>query len=356
MAGNSIGKIFRVTTFGESHGKCVGCVVDGCPAGLSLSEKDIQADLDRRRPGQSKLSTPRKESDEIEIFSGVFEGKTTGAPIMMYAKNKDSKSKDYDHLKALYRPSHADYTYDRKYGNRDYRGGGRSSARTTLAVVAAGAIAKKYLKGIEILAYTQQIGDIHAALDYRKVKLKDVEKNDVRCPDAKSAEKMADLIQSVKKQGDSVGGIVGGVIRGLPVGLGEPLFDKLPADLAKAMMTINATKGFEFGSGFGGVKMKGSEHNDEFYMDGDSVRTRSNNSGGTLGGISNGEDLHFRVAFKPVATIMKDQNTVDRGHKELQFRAVGRHDPCVVPRAVVIVEAMAAIMVMDHFLRARAYE
>ena len=358
MSGNTIGKIFSVTTFGESHGEVVGCVVDGCPAGLEISLEEIQADLDRRRPGQSRLSTPRQESDEIGIYSGVFEGKTTGTPIMMFARNKDSKSSDYDHMKDLYRPSHADFTYAEKYGHRDHRGGGRSSARTTLAVVAAGAVARKFLKeqGVEVLAYTESVGELRADLDYREVKFEDVEANDVRCPDAEAAEKMAEAIVAAKKEGDSLGGVVRCVLRGLPVGLGEPLFDKLPADLGKAMLSINATKGFEFGSGFEGTKMKGSEHNDEFEMDGKKVRTKTNNSGGTLGGISNGEDLHFRVAFKPVATIMKDQNTVTSDKEEKEFRAVGRHDPCVVPRAVVGVEAMAAITLMDHYLRMKSYE
>lgn len=358
MAGNSIGELFRVTTFGESHGNAVGCVVDGCPAGLEISELDIQKDLDRRKPGQNELSTPRKEADEIVICSGIFEGKTTGTPIMMYAKNADSRPQDYDHMKDLYRPSHADYTYDEKYGNRDYRGGGRSSARTTLAVVAAGAIARKYLaaKGMEFLAYTEQVGDIVTDIDYKNVKFEDVEANHVHCPDSKKALEMEELIKSLKREGDSVGGVIRCVVRGVPVGLGMPVFDKLPADLGKAMLSINATKGFEFGSGFAGSAMKGSEHNDEFYMEGERVRTKTNNSGGTLGGISDGEDIHFRVAFKPVATILKPQHTVNRDHEEKDFRAIGRHDPCVLPRAVVIVEAMAAITVMDHYLRAKAYE
>lgn len=358
MAGNSIGKLFRVTTFGESHGGCVGCVVDGCPAGLEISEKDIQPDLDRRRPGQSNLSTPRKETDKITIYSGVFEGKTTGTPIMMYAKNEDPRPQDYDQMNELYRPSHADYTYDEKYGNRDHRGGGRSSARTTLGVVAAGALAKKLLKekGIEILGYVEQVGNLKTDIDYKKVTLKDVEATDTRCPDPELAQQMTDLILETKRQGDSLGGVVFCSIKGLPVGLGQPLFDKLNSDLAKAMMTINATKGFEMGSGFAGSKMKGSEHNDEFYMEGDRVRTKTNYSGGTLGGISNGEDVYFRTAFKPVATIMQKQNTVTRDHEEVEFRAIGRHDPCVVTRAVVIVEAMAAITMMDHYLRMKAYE
>jgi len=352
MAGNTFGKTFRITTFGESHGAAVGVVIDGCPAGLELSEADVQPDLDKRRPGQSEIVTPRDESDEIKIMSGVFEGKTLGTPIMLMVTNKDHKSDDYENIKKQYRPSHADYTYDVKYGRRDYRGGGRSSARTTLAIVAAGAVAKKYLSttlnGFEVLSYVEQVGDIVADCEY--VKSEDVEANIVRCPDAKAAEKMIELIKKLKAEGDTVGGVIKGMIRGVPAGLGEPVFDKISADLAKGMMGINAVKGFEIGSGFAGVSMRGSEHNDAFYMDGNNVKTRTNNSGGVQGGISNGEEIYFRVAFKPVATIMMEQDSIDVEHHDVKIQAIGRHDPCVLPRAVAIVDAISAIVVMDHYL------
>jgi len=352
MAGNTFGKTFRITTFGESHGAAVGVVIDGCPAGLELSEADVQPDLDKRRPGQSEIVTPRDESDEIKIMSGVFEGKTLGTPIMLMVTNKDHKSDDYENIKKQYRPSHADYTYDVKYGRRDYRGGGRSSARTTLAIVAAGAVAKKYLSttlnGFEVLSYVEQVGDIVA--DCQDVKSEDVEANIVRCPDAKAAEKMIELIKKLKAEGDTVGGVIKGMIRGVPAGLGEPVFDKISADLAKGMMGINAVKGFEIGSGFAGVSMRGSEHNDAFYMDGNNVKTRTNNSGGVQGGISNGEEIYFRVAFKPVATIMMEQDSIDVEHHDVKIQAIGRHDPCVLPRAVAIVDAISAIVVMDHYL------
>lgn len=358
MSGNTLGKIFRVTTFGESHGEAVGVVIDGCPAGLELSEADIQPELDRRRPGQSEIVTPRDEDDKIRILSGVFEGKTLGTPIMMMVKNKDSKSDDYQNIKNQYRPSHADYTYDVKYGRRDYRGGGRSSARTTLAIVAAGAVAKKYLStaldGFEALSYVEQVGDIVA--ECSDVQKFEIEENIVRCPDPVAAEKMIDLINKLKAEGDTVGGVIKGLIRGVPAGLGEPVFDKLSADLGKGMLAINAVKGFEIGSGFAGVRMTGSEHNDQFYMDAKNVRTKTNNSGGVQGGISDGEEIYFRVAFKPVATLMMDQDTIDQDHHEVKMRAVGRHDPCVLPRAVAIVDAISAIVVMDHYLRARAYQ
>jgi chorismate synthase len=358
MPGNTFGQLFRITTFGESHGGGVGVVVDGCPPGIAITEAEIQKDLDRRKPGQSRITTPRKEQDKIHILSGVVDGKTTGTPIMMVAYNDDVRSEDYLELKDLYRPGHADFTFTQKYGLRDWRGSGRASARETLARVAAGAIAKKYLKqelGVEFLSYVEQVGDIRANVDFEKVTMKDIEANIVRCPDPAAAEQMIKLIEEVKADDDSVGGVVQGVIRGLPVGLGEPVFDKLPADLAKAMMSINATKGFEIGSGFGGVSMRGSQHNDEFYTDakGD-VRTKTNYAGGTLGGISSGETVYFRVAIKPVSTIAKQQNTVSTDKKAVKLEAKGRHDPCVLPRAIPIVDAMAALVIMDHYLRHKA--
>jgi chorismate synthase len=358
MPGNTFGQLFRITTFGESHGGGVGVVVDGCPPGIAITEAEIQKDLDRRKPGQSRITTPRKEQDKIHILSGVVDGKTTGTPIMMVAYNDDVRSEDYLELKDLYRPGHADFTFTQKYGLRDWRGSGRASARETLARVAAGAIAKKYLKqelGVEFLSYVEQVGDIRANVDFEKVTMKDIEANIVRCPDPAAAEQMIKLIEEVKADDDSVGGVVQGVIRGPPVGLGEPVFDKLPADLAKAMMSINATKGFEIGSGFGGVSMRGSQHNDEFYTDakGD-VRTKTNYAGGTLGGISSGETVYFRVAIKPVSTIAKQQNTVSTDKKAVKLEAKGRHDPCVLPRAIPIVDAMAALVIMDHYLRHKA--
>lgn len=355
--GNTLGQIFRITSFGESHGKAVGVVVDGCPAGMELDESDIQPELDRRRPGQSDLTTSRGEADEIEILSGVFEGKTTGAPIMMMVCNKDAKSEDYANMKDKFRPSHADFTYDSKYGVRDYRGGGRSSARVTLGWVAAGAVAAKYLKeafGFEIVSYVEQVGELVAKVDSSVVKREDVEANAVRCPDGDAAEKMASLIREVRDDGDTIGGVVRSVIRGVPVGLGEPVFDKLSADLGKAMLSINAVKGFEIGSGFGGVVQRGSEHNDQFVAGTEGVEVASNNSGGVLGGISSGADICFGVAFKPVATLMKEQATVDRDGNEVKLEAEGRHDPCVLPRAVPIVDAMGAIVIMDHYLRMKA--
>lgn len=358
MAGSSFGQLFRISTFGESHGGSVGVVVDGCPPGLELSEEDIQPELDRRKPGQSEITTPRKEEDQIQLLSGVFEGKTTGTPILIVAKNKDTRSEDYNDLKDLYRPSHADYTFEKKFGLRDWRGSGRASARETLARVAAGAIAKKYLAqelGIEFLAYVEKVGSISASIDPETVTLKDVESNIVRCPDSKLAKKMISLIEEVRDDGDSIGGVVGAVIRNVPAGLGEPVFDKLHADLAKAMVSINAVKGFEIGSGFFGVEQRGSEHNDEFYIDDSgAVRTRTNNAGGVIGGISSGESISFRVAFKPVSTIQKAQKTVTTTGEERILEASGRHDPCVVPRAVPIVEAMAALVLLDHFMRHKA--
>lgn len=358
MAGNTFGTLFRITTFGESHGGSVGVVVDGCPPGLTIAEADIQAELDRRKPGQSRITSPRKEQDQIHILSGVYEGLTTGAPIMMLAHNKDVRSEDYHHLKDLYRPGHADYTFVKKYGLRDWRGSGRASARETLARVAAGAIAKKYLKeklGIEFISYVEQVGDIKTAIDFNAVTAKAVEANIVRCPDPATAKKMIKLIETVRDEGDSVGGVIRGVIKGLPVGLGEPVFDKLPADLAKAMVSINAVKGFEFGSGFAGVSLRGSQHNDEFYTDDDDkVRTKTNHAGGTLGGISSGETVYFRVAIKPVSTIKKQQRTINTDDKAVKLEATGRHDPCVLPRAIPVVDAMAALVIIDHYLRHKA--
>jgi chorismate synthase len=369
MPGNSFGQLFRITTFGESHGEAIGVIVDGCPPGLALSEKDIQPDLDRRKPGQSKITTQRNEADKIYILSGVFNGKTTGTPIMLMAYNKDANPKDYEKLKDLYRPSHADYTYDLKYGIRDWRGSGRASARETLARVAAGAIAKKYLAqkcGMEFLSHVVQIGTIRADIDMQKVTAKAIDASLVRCPDKNASDKMQKLIEQIRKEGDSVGGIIRGLIRNVPPGLGEPVFDKLPADLSKAMLSINAVKGFDFGSGFGGSIMRGSDHNDEFLPPSlrgsakqslfrkQTITTKTNNSGGTLGGITTGQDIYFRVAFKPVASIALEQNTVTRSGKATKVSVKGRHDPCVLPRAVPIVDAMAALVLMDHYLRNKA--
>jgi chorismate synthase len=357
MAGNTFGQLYRITTFGESHGGAVGVVIDGCPPNLEISHEDIQKELDRRKPGQSEITSPRKEQDVIHILSGIVDGKTTGTPILLIAYNQDVKSEDYLHMKDLYRPGHADYTFQAKYGIRDYKGSGRASARETLARVAAGSIAKKYLRekfGIEFLSYVQQVGTIRTNMDYESVTPDQIESNIVRCPDPDAARKMQTLIEEVRDAGDSIGGVIKGIIKHVPVGLGEPVFDKLPADLAKAMMSINATKGFEFGSGFDGVGMRGSEHNDSFYIENNAVRTKTNNAGGTLGGISNGETIHFRVAFKPVSTIKKRQQTVTKDKKQTELEASGRHDPCVLPRAVPIVDAMAALVIMDHYLRHKA--
>jgi len=358
MAGNTFGQLFRITTFGESHGGAVGVVVDGCPPNIAITADEIQKDLDRRKPGQSEITSPRKEQDVIHILSGVVDGKTTGTPILLIAYNKDVRSEDYGNMKDLFRPGHADYTFQTKYGIRDYKGSGRASARETLARVAAGAIAKKYLKeklGIEFLSYVQQVGDIKTDINFETVTAEQIESNIVRCPDQETAEKMIKLIEEVRDDGDSIGGIIRGVIKHVPTGLGEPVFDKLPADLAKAMLSINATKGFEFGSGFEGVKMRGSQHNDTFYTDDQgNIQTRTNYAGGTLGGISNGQTIYFRVAFKPVSTIKKKQQTVTKDKKETELEAVGRHDPCVLPRAVPIVDAMAALVIMDHYLKHKA--
>ena len=355
--GNTFGKIFQISTWGESHGPAVGVTIDGCPAGVSIDEEAIQVELDRRRPGQSDITTPRSEDDRLEVLSGVFEGVSTGAPILLMVRNKDARPQAYDHLKDVYRPSHADYTYQAKYGHRDHRGGGRSSARETIGRVAAGAIARRILAdsaGVELVAYVRRIHDIEAEIDAASVARDAVESNAVRCPDSDAAEKMIERIKQLRKEGDSAGGLVELVARGIPVGLGEPVFDRLEADLAKAMLSLPATKGFEVGSGFDGTRLTGSAHNDAFYKDGDEVRTRSNNSGGVQGGISNGEDLVCRIAFKPTATINKEQETVSTSGEETVLKARGRHDPCVLPRAVPIVEAMAALVLVDHWFLDRS--
>jgi chorismate synthase len=358
MAGNTFGKIFTLTTFGESHGEALGGILDGCPAGLTIDFEYIQSELDRRRPGQSHIVTQRKESDTVEFLSGVFEGVSTGTSIGFIIRNENQKSKDYSHNIDVYRPSHADYTYDAKYGRRDHRGGGRSSARETVCRVVAGAIAKLMLKhyGITVNAYTSQVGDIKLLKSYNDLDLSTIDSNIVRCPDTLIADTMIQKIEQVRKAGDTIGGIISCVIKGTPVGLGEPVFDKLHADLGKAMLGINAVKGFEYGSGFEGVTLLGSEHNDSFYIDSkasNKVKTKTNRSGGIQGGISNGEDIYFKVAFKPVATIMQAQNTVNAKGEAVEMTGKGRHDPCVLPRAVPIVEAMAALVLADHLLRAR---
>ncbi len=349
---NSYGTLFRISTFGESHGPAIGVIIDGCPAGLPIDEAFIQRELDRRKPGQSKITTQRKEDDTFRILSGVFEGKSTGTPIAIVIENQDQRSKDYSHIAETFRPSHADYTYESKYGVRDYRGGGRSSARETAARVAAGAVAKLLLarQDINIQAFVSRVGDI-VAPHYTTLDLNKTEDNIVRCPDDKIAAEMIALIDQVRLERDTIGGIVTCVIKNTPVGLGEPVFDKLHAELGKAMLSINAVKGFEYGSGFAGTTLRGSEHNDEFYNEGGRIRTKTNFSGGIQGGISNGEDIYFNVAFKPVATIMQDQATVDKHGNETSVSGKGRHDPCVVPRAVPIVEAMAALVLADFFLR-----
>jgi len=353
---NSYGTLFKITTFGESHGAAIGVIIDGCPAGLSIDEAFIQAELERRKPGQSKITTQRKEDDTFRILSGVFEGKSTGTPIAMVIENTDQRSKDYSHIAETFRPSHADYTYEVKYGNRDYRGGGRSSARETAARVAAGAVAKLLLKqiGVEVNAFVSQVGTIKAP-HYTQLDLARTEDNIVRCPHGETAERMIDLIDQVRLDRDTIGGIVTGVIKHTPVGLGEPVFDKLHAELGKAMLSINAVKGFEYGSGFEGVTLRGSQHNDVFYKEEDGkIRTKTNFSGGVQGGISNGEDIYFHVAFKPVATIMQDQESVDKHGNDATVSGKGRHDPCVVPRAVPIVEAMAALVLADFWLRLKS--
>jgi chorismate synthase len=347
MAGNSFGNIFKLTTFGESHGKAIGGIIDGCPAGLELDFEAIQNELDRRKPGQSSIVTQRKEPDTVHFMSGVFEGTTTGTPIGFVIENANQKSKDYSHIKDVYRPSHADFTYQEKYGIRDYRGGGRSSARETASRVVAGAIAKQILQDIEIRAFTSSVGKIYLNKPYQDLEFSQTETNAVRCPDLEIAEKMISKIKDIRKEGDTIGGTITCVIKNVPIGLGEPAFDKLHADLGKAMLSINAVKGFEYGSGFCGAEMKGSEHNDAFNTDG---TTQTNLSGGIQGGISNGMDIYFRVAFKPVATTMHRQMTIDKDGNEVEMQGKGRHDPCVVPRAVPIVEAMAALVLVDHLL------
>ena len=350
--GNSFGKLFRITTFGESHGVGLGVTIDGCPAGVAINEDFIQYEMGRRKPGQSKITTQRQEGDEVKILSGVFEGKSTGTPIGMVIYNGDQRSKDYSHIADKYRPSHTDYTYQAKYGLRDYRGGGRSSARETAARVAAGAVAKTLLKqkGIEVFAYVSQVGTMRLEKPYTELDLYKTDDNIVRCPDPDFAEKAIELIDSVRKDRDTIGGVIAGVIKGVPPGLGEPVFDKLHAELGKAMLSINAVKGFEYGSGFSGVEMRGSQHNDAFEQEGDKISTKSNFSGGIQGGISNGEDIYFKVAFKPVATIMQDQDSINEKGEPVTVTGKGRHDPCVVPRAVPIVEAMSALVITDFYL------
>jgi chorismate synthase len=355
--GNTFGRLFRVTTWGESHGAAVGAVVDGCPPRLPLSEADIQPELDRRRPGQSLLTSQRKESDTVRIVSGVFEGQTLGTPIGMVIPNEDMRPGDYREMREKYRPSHADYTYEAKYGVRDWRGGGRTSARETAGRVAGGAIARKLLAhryGVEVVAWVAKVGRLLADCDREKVTRAEVDRTPIRCPDLAVAEQMMAAVEAVRKEGNSLGGIVACVVRGCPPGWGEPVFDRLEADLAKAVLSLPASKGFEIGSGFAGTDLTGLEHNDEFYMDGDRVRTRTNRSGGVQGGITNGETVYFRVAFKPTATILHEQRTVDIRHEETTIEGRGRHDPCVLPRAVPMVEAMTLLVLADHALRHEA--
>lgn len=362
MAGNSFGDLFRITTFGESHGKAIGVIIDGCPSNIEIDELFIQSELDKRKPGQSKITTQRKESDTAQILSGTFEGKSTGTPISIIIPNEDQRSKDYSHIADKYRPSHADYTYQMKYGIRDYRGGGRSSARETAARVAAGAVAKLFLKqqGIEVFAHVTGVGEIESPnVDTSNLTsiLEIRESNIARCADPATANEMIDYIDNViRKNGDTVGGRISAIIRGVPAGLGEPVFDRLHAELGKAMLSINAVHGFEYGSGFEGSKLKGSEHNDIFSKENGEVVTKTNFSGGIQGGISNGMDITFKVAFKPVATIMRDQETLNQAGEETSISGKGRHDPCVVPRAVIIVEAMAALVIADQLLKQYAYQ
>ena len=352
---NTFGRLFRLTSFGESHGMGIGGIIDGCPAGLKLDMDTIQKELSRRKPCQSKLTTQRKEPDKVEFLSGIFEGKTQGTPIAFVVWNKDQHSNDYDALKDVFRPSHADYTYTKKYGIRDYRGGGRSSARETISRVVAGAVAKQILaqKGITIYAYVSQVAEVVLDKPYTELDLSKTETNIVRCPDDETAEKMIARIETAVKNHDTVGGTITAVVKGVPTGWGEPVFNKLHADLGFAMLGINAVKGFEYGTGFEGTKMSGSEHNDTFISTDKGIGTRTNNSGGIQGGISNGEDIYFRVAFKPVATLLKEQQTVDINGNEVTINPTGRHDPCVLPRAVPIVEAMAAIVLTDHFMMSK---
>lgn len=349
---NTFGKIFRLTSFGESHGRGIGGIIDGCPAGLLLDIDQIQNDLARRKPGQSKITTQRKEPDQVEFLSGVFEGRTQGTPIAFAIWNKDQHSNDYNDLKDVYRPSHADFTYIQKYGTRDHRGGGRSSARETIARVVAGAIAKQILAkvGVRVQAFVSQVGEIKLDKSYTELDLSKTEDNIVRCPDFLTAEKMISRIEAAAKDRDTVGGVITGVVKGVPAGWGEPVFNKLHADLGFAMLGINAVKGFEYGSGFAGTSLSGSQHNDVFIKTESGIRTKTNHSGGIQGGISNGEDIYFNVAFKPIATLLKEQHTVDKNKNEVIINPKGRHDPCVLPRAVPIVEAMAALVMVDHYL------
>ena len=348
MAGNTFGNLFKLTTYGESHGAAIGGVIDGCPAGIDIDLRAVQKELDRRKPGQSKIVTQRKESDTVQFYSGIFEGKTTGTPIGFQIVNENQKSKDYSHIATTFRPSHADKTYSDKYGHRDYRGGGRSSARETACRVVAGAVAKQLFPQIKITAYTSSVGHLKMDKNYADLDFSEIENNVVRCPDPAFAKAMQEKILEIRKQGDTIGGTITCVLQNVPVGLGEPVFDKLHADLAKAMLSINAVKGFEYGSGFEGAKMTGSEHNDLFNQDGS---TKTNRSGGIQGGISNGMDIYFNVAFKPVATLMQDQKTINEEGSEVTMKGKGRHDPCVLPRAVPIVESMAALVIADHLLR-----
>ncbi|HNX55349.1 MAG TPA: chorismate synthase [Prolixibacteraceae bacterium] len=352
---NTFGQIFRLTSFGESHGKGIGGIIDGCPAGVEIDVEFVQNELNRRKPGQSKITTQRGESDQVEFLSGIFEGKTQGTPIGFVVWNKDQHSSDYNDLKDIFRPSHADYTYIQKYGTRDHRGGGRSSARETIARVVAGAVAKLLLKkvGVNIQAYVSRVGEIDINKAYTELDLSQTESNIVRCPDAEAAERMIARIEEAGRNHDTVGGVVSCVVTGVPAGWGEPVFNKLHADLGHAMLGINAVKGFEYGSGFDGTRLSGSEHNDVFIKTENGVRTKTNHSGGVQGGISNGEDIYFNVAFKPIATLLKEQNTVDKSENEVVINPKGRHDPCVLPRAVPIVESMAAIVLADHFLLSR---
>tara|TARA_Y100000385_G_scaffold155236_1_gene160976 strand:- start:532 stop:1596 length:1065 start_codon:yes stop_codon:yes gene_type:complete len=347
MAGNTFGSIFKLITFGESHGVAIGGVIDGCPAGVKVDFDAVQLEMNRRKPGQSTIVTQRKEPDAVKFLSGIFEGTTTGTPIGFIIENTNQKPKDYTHIKDVFRPSHADYTYFEKYGQRDYRGGGRSSARETACRVVAGALAKQFLKTIEINAYTSSVGEIVLNKSYKDLNLANAETNDVRCPDSEVAAQMISKIKSIRKQGDTIGGVISCVIKNVPIGLGEPVFDRLHAQLGKAMLSINAVKGFQYGSGFKGTQLKGSQHNDSFNPNGS---TKTNLSGGIQGGISNGMDIYFDVAFKPVATIMKAQDTIDNKGKKIEMQGKGRHDPCVVPRAVPIVEAMAALVLADFIL------
>lgn len=353
MAGNSFGKLFKLTTFGESHGEALGGIIDGCPAGIELDIVAIQKEMQRRKPGQSSIVTQRKEEDDVQFLSGIFEGKTTGTPIGFIIPNTNQKSNDYSHIADTYRPSHADYVYEQKYGIRDYRGGGRSSARETVSRVVGGAVAKQIIPQIKINAFVSSVGEIFIDKPYQDLDFSKIESNAVRCPDEATALKMEEHIKEIKKQGDTIGGTITCVIQNVPIGLGEPVFDKLHAELGKAMLSINAVKGFEFGSGFCGAKMRGSDHNDSYNSDG---TTQSNLSGGIQGGISNGMDIYFRVAFKPVATLIQKQNVLTNTGTIIEQQGKGRHDPCVVPRAVPIVEAMAAMVIADYFLQNKVYK